>query len=242
MIALIGVVVLVVLGLVVAIPIALILPVVQQARSTARQAQCRNNLKQIGLALHNYHSVHRSFPPAYVADANGKPLYSWRVLILPYLGQDGLYNQFDKTQAWDAPENEAVLNMIPQAYRCPHNPNVASTATAYVGVFGPNSMFQGTEGMPIRNVANGLSNVAMVVESSESMTPWSAPIDLDATKLGAIGTSAGPSSHNPQGGFNALMGDGAVQYIRDVTPMKVLSDLYNISDAPANQDQEIDDQ
>src|SRR5262245_40841618 len=61
--------------------VALLLPAVQAAREAARRAQSSNNLKQIGLALHNYHSVHNTFPPAVVTDASGKPLYSGRVLL-----------------------------------------------------------------------------------------------------------------------------------------------------------------
>ena len=65
--------------------IALLLPAVQAAREAARRTQCSNNLKQIGLAMHNYHDVNQQFPPAYIADADGQPMHSWRVLILPYL-------------------------------------------------------------------------------------------------------------------------------------------------------------
>src|SRR5437867_7559265 len=60
---------------------ALLLPAIQAAREAARRAQSSNNLKQIALALHNYHDVHGSFPPAVVTDANGQPLYSGRVLL-----------------------------------------------------------------------------------------------------------------------------------------------------------------
>ena len=67
---------------------------VAAAQQAAGSAQQKNNLKQIALAMHNYHDVHRTFPPAYQADASGKPLLSWRVLILPYLEQDALYREF----------------------------------------------------------------------------------------------------------------------------------------------------
>src|SRR5262249_50192721 len=73
--------------------VALLLPAVQSAREAVRRAQCVNNLKQIALAMHNYESANGHFPRA-VVDKDGKRLLSWRVAILPYLEQQGLYNRF----------------------------------------------------------------------------------------------------------------------------------------------------
>ncbi len=86
---------------IIAILIALLLPAVQQAREAARRTQCRNNLKQIGLALHNYHDVFNTFPPGYVAKiANNKTssersMFAWGALILPYIEQGNLYQVLD---------------------------------------------------------------------------------------------------------------------------------------------------
>ena len=85
-----------------AVAIALLLPAVQSAREAARRAQCVNNLKQIGLAFHNYHSANNAFPRAAITDKQGKPLLSWRVAILPYIGQQGLYNRFNLDEPWDS--------------------------------------------------------------------------------------------------------------------------------------------
>ncbi|MBM80893.1 MAG: hypothetical protein CMJ78_09905 [Planctomycetaceae bacterium] len=141
MIALIVIVGLLGCGAVVSVPIALMLPAVQQAREAARRTQCKNNLKQIGLALHTYHEMHQSFPPAYYVDDNGKPLYSWRVGILPYLDEQALYDQFDKTKAWDAPENAFILESMPLVFQCPTHEGSVQTNTAYAGIFGQNCAF-----------------------------------------------------------------------------------------------------
>src|SRR6266487_2467467 len=83
---------------IIAVLVALLLPAVQQAREAARRSQCRNNLKQIGLALHDYHSTHNVFPPGYVAGAaypatsNG---WSWCAQLLPYLDQASLYHSIN---------------------------------------------------------------------------------------------------------------------------------------------------
>ena len=73
------------------------------ARQSAIRSQCVNNEKQIGLAIHNYIASHGSFPPAYTQDNAGKPLLSWRVLILPYIEQDALFKEFHLDEAWDSP-------------------------------------------------------------------------------------------------------------------------------------------
>ena len=90
-----------------------------QAREAARRSQCKNNLKMIGLALQNYHDMYRSFPPAFVADENGKPMYSWRVLLLPHLEHAPLYKKYDLSQPWDSPANKAVLDNMPDVFACP---------------------------------------------------------------------------------------------------------------------------
>ncbi len=74
-------------------------------RENAARSQCTNNLQQIGLAMHNYHDRHKTFPPAYTVDKAGKPLLSWRVLILPYLDQEALYKEFHLDDPWDSVHN-----------------------------------------------------------------------------------------------------------------------------------------
>src|SRR5712692_7686431 len=75
--------------------IALLVPAVQKVREAAQRAQCQNNLKQIGLAMHNYHEVHGTFPPGSLPMWWGA---GWATLILPYIEQDALYRQLDLTQ------------------------------------------------------------------------------------------------------------------------------------------------
>jgi prepilin-type N-terminal cleavage/methylation domain-containing protein len=86
---------------IIAVLVSLLLPAVQQAREAARRTQCKNNLKQIGLALHNYHDVHNMFPPGYVADRNRtvanfrKNMYGWNAFLLPMMDQAPVYNQLN---------------------------------------------------------------------------------------------------------------------------------------------------
>lgn len=79
----------------------------QSVREAARRVSCLNNLRHIELALHNYHNAHGCFPPAYIVDESGRPMHSWRVL-LPYLEQEALYDQYDFSEPWDGPNNRKL--------------------------------------------------------------------------------------------------------------------------------------
>ena len=99
------------------------------AREAARSGQCISNLKQIGLGLLNYESRYGCFPPAYVADANGKPLYSWRVLLMAELDRtDGwfggrLAGGFRFDEPWDSPNNRKLHTLTPYTVlHCPSDP------------------------------------------------------------------------------------------------------------------------
>ena len=121
---------------IIAILIALLLPAVQQAREAARRTQCKNNLKQIGLALHNYHDIHLAFPSSYLVqpnvdaimgtpNANGDNGPGWTILfmLLPQIEQANLYNSFNiNLPAWHANNAAQALTPLP-TYRCPSDPS-----------------------------------------------------------------------------------------------------------------------
>lgn len=112
---------------IIAILIAMLLPAVQQAREAARRTQCKNNLKQIGLALHNYHDTYLTFPPGWIgvdpvtrqmAAHHGGSGVGWGTLILPQLDQTPLYNRFDFNVPINAPANKPLITTIIPAFVC----------------------------------------------------------------------------------------------------------------------------
>ena len=148
---------------IIAILIALLLPAVQQAREAARRSQCKNNLKQIGLALHNYHDTFRVFPPGYVARnvAQGDPAsaesgsgFAWGTMILPLMDETAIYNVLDLNgNATDAPNiAENAGSTVIDTFRCPSDPgpdrftvNDGTTdyqlaLANYVGIYGYGSV------------------------------------------------------------------------------------------------------
>jgi len=209
-----------------AIPVALLLPAVQQAREAARRSQCKNNLKQIGLALHNYHDVYGSFPPAYIPDANGKPMHSWRVLILPFIDQAPLYAQYDFSEPWDSAKNSQLLARMPPVYACPSDPtSPGSTTTAYAAPVGKHCIFDGSRATKMGDIIDGTSNTLLVGEVSGAAIPWMKPDDVDISKTPSIGAPGGFGSRHV-GGAHFLMGDGAVRFISSSIAQPTLDALY----------------
>ncbi|SFI87018.1 DUF1559 domain-containing protein [Planctomicrobium piriforme] len=109
---------------IIAILIALLLPAVQQAREAARRSQCKNNLKQVGLAIANYESSHRVFPTARLQTAT-TDWHSWTAMILPYLDQTNVYNIYDTNKVWNDPVNAVAVATIISVYKCPSSPEDA---------------------------------------------------------------------------------------------------------------------
>lgn len=143
---------------IIAVLVALLLPAVQQAREAARRSQCRNHLKQIGLALANYHENYTCYPPGYVSNrpavtgsttwctsnVGGSAQHApWHVMILPFMEFESLYLQFNfnvpfqATSNQMAAPNDAVIKHIP-AYQCPSDRDLGNQPlwTSYVGVQG----------------------------------------------------------------------------------------------------------
>ncbi|MEO1995329.1 MAG: DUF1559 domain-containing protein, partial [Planctomycetaceae bacterium] len=111
---------------IIAILIALLLPAVQSAREAARRTQCKNNLKQIGLALHNYTGTHMYLPPSFCADgASGTGGGEWSIQarILPYMERANLYRSIDFKQSYSHPTNAGVAPMRVDSYLCPSEVN-----------------------------------------------------------------------------------------------------------------------
>ncbi len=213
--------------------LALLLPAVQAAREAARRSQCTNNLKQIGIALHNYHDTYGCFPPAMITDEDGTPRYSWRVAILPFVEQAPLFDSYDSDLPWDDPANEMVgMTSIP-TYRCPSDNLSQSNETNYVMVTG-----QGTiGGLPnvstgIRDIVDGTSNTILVVEIVDSGITWSEPRDLTLEELTLVlndPSANSPSSRHP-GGLNVLMSDGSVRFIANGIDPVQLQNLLQYND------------
>ncbi len=216
--------------------VALLLPAVQAAREAARRSQCTNNLKQIALAFHNYHDVYKTFPPAYIPDENGQPKHSWRVLILPFLECQHIYNQYNFDEPWDSPNNLAVTRQPVPVYTCPSSPGgPGSTETNYMVITGPSTVFDAGKACAFSQILDGTANTIMVVEVAGTGVNWGEPKDLDASTLTfPLGTPGGSTPGSPHpGGLNVAMCDGSVRFIADAVSPQVFNAMITKAGAEA---------
>jgi hypothetical protein len=199
----------------------LLLPAVQAAREAARRMSSSNNLKQIVLGLLNYESAYKKFPPRIGKSADGKPLLSWRVKILPFLEEQALYSEFHLDEPWDSEHNLKLLERMPAVYA---NPRVATLPghTSYLLPYGEDTGWP-EDALRLRDVTDGLSNTIAVVEASgEVAVPWTKPEDLDIDAYpDASWMPAGGS-----GGTNIVMMDGSVRFLSALIDLETLRALF----------------
>ncbi|MDX1945449.1 MAG: DUF1559 domain-containing protein [Pirellulaceae bacterium] len=196
--------------------VALLLPAVQAARTAARRAESSNNLRQIALAVQNYHDTYQVLPPAVVTDASGKPLYSGRVLLLPFLEQGALYDRWNKDEAWDGPNNRALSESKIITFSDPSAANPIPGQTDYLFLTGAGTLFEPGKFLSMPAVLDGTSNTILAVEVKDSGINWAEPRDIDLSQPTAL-----PASHYPVGNQAAFL-DGHIQPIsKNMTPEEI---------------------
>lgn len=200
----------IVVGFIIAILITLLLPSPRSAPGAGRRALCKNNLKQIGLALHNYHDTYGSFPPAFTVDAEGARLHSWRTLLLPFLDQEILYETIDLTKAWDDPVNQEASNTSLTVYQCP-SAFLDSPVTTYLALTGEEFAFDGTSSRMLSDSSDGTSKTVMILEvETAKAVHWMSPEDISGSYLAELNENM-DLSHAP--GTHALFVDGSVRWL-----------------------------
>ncbi len=206
--------------------ISLLRPPMEEARMAARRATSISNLKQIALAMHNYHDTHKSFPAAASSDANGKPLLSWRVHLLPYLAAGQLYEQFHLDEPWDSEHNRKLIDQMPDVYRCFASKLKEKGRTHYVVVVGEGTVFPGREGIPIKEIKDGTSQTILAVEvDDEHSVIWTKPDDLPFDPDNPAKGLGGLYPLFPQG-FVAAFCDGSVHFSLQKIDPEVLRALF----------------
>ncbi len=235
-----------------AVLVALLLPAVQQAREAARRSQSKNNMKQIGLAMHNYADTYNHFPAGTVEndDLEVEERLSWMVSILPYLDQAPLYNQIDMKEGHESATNSPLLSMAIPTYL---NPGLSAEpgATHYIGIAGITeegptaelpSVVAGVFGYNRKtrfaDIHDGTSNTVMVAESTGFTGPWG---QGGASTIRAF--TQQPYINGPdgiggpyRGGCHMLLSDGSVRFVSENIDGKTIEALSTIQGGEALND------
>ncbi|MBM4094130.1 MAG: DUF1559 domain-containing protein [Planctomycetes bacterium] len=177
-----------------------------------RRRRTIDNLTTIGEAIRRYTAANRMFFASSIRDAGRRPLLSWRVELLPYLGHQELHRQFRLNEPWDSPHNKALLDRIPDVYLSPERCDDTTNYVVPVASFTAFGDKRG--GLPLRKFEDGLANTVVLLEVNDaSAVPWTKPADLELNML-TLGRHVGGLRED---GYFVVWGDGSVGRIAAVT-------------------------
>ncbi len=233
---------------IIGILIGMLLPAIQSVRESARSIVCRNNLRQIGLALQNYHSSFMHFPSG-VTDwrlcnsfDQSKRNLAWSVFILPQLEQESLYQQIDLSQAFDSPLNRDAGSQSISVYQCPSatrppKQEDALGITDYGGIYGeringsndpPKGCMIFDDPISIGEITDGTSNTLIVAEDSQfSDGQWINGCNVfdQAFPINAAPEIDNDIRSDHPGGANGVFADGHVQFLSESMEMYTLGGI-----------------
>lgn len=208
--------------------VGLALPAIQKAREQGRRQAATNNLRQLELALINVDSLDGHLPAPAINDDAGKPLLSWRVAILPILGEEQLYRSFHLNESWDSPHNRQLLGRMPKAFGDAAHPELAAAGrTRYEMPVGPGTLFSGGRGPSLGNIPDGSSNTIMLLQAPpEAAVEWTRPQDLTIDPKNPTASL----KLAPSGQIQVGMADGSVQTIGGAIDVGNLRRLFDPAD------------
>jgi hypothetical protein len=184
---------------------------VERARDWVHRRTDAANLQRIGEAMYACNDDRGHLPPAAIESPDGQPLLSWRVALLPYLGEKGLYEQFHLDEPWDSPHNFDLIARMPKVYAHPADPDAAAQGSTYYCVFvGKDTPFGKHTGPNLSRLPGGTLNTLLVVAAAEP-APWTKPQDIPYDSLEPVPRLCGLL----RGGSNVLRADNTVHFVRD---------------------------
>ena len=186
---------------------------------------CVDRLQQITLAMLLYECDHGTLPPAYAVDGNGDRLHSWRVLLLPYLGRQELYDKIRLDEPWNSEHNRQFHKQAVEFYQCP-GANLEPGKTTYSVVVGPEMPFEGSQGKQLADFGPKSAKMILVVERSESVCWMDPTSDVPQTEadMGIKGDNVAIGDSH-RGGSNFGFRDGVVLFLSDTIDTELFGKL-----------------
>lgn len=200
----------------------LMIPVVIAAREAGYRTMSQNNLKQIGLAVQNYHDTFGLLPPGGTFDAKGTGHHGWQTMLLPFIEQAELYRRINFNLPWSAPENQSQFQTQIPTFRLPRNAETVDAKGFALSHYAGNSyLFGKNTSVRLKDITNGTGNTIMAGEANGNFKAWGNPENWRDPSVG-IGT--GPDSFGSSGtpGAAILMCDGSVRNLSANTDPNVL--------------------
>lgn len=218
----------------------IVMPPLEMGRGEARLIQCRNNLKSIGMALHNYTGSFGTFPD--LTSSSESPAASWRVVLRAWIDASPVPTDYNFDQAWDAEVNLPVARQHFLLMQCPaatpDADDLGRRYTGYAAVIGPNTLFPNGRGRRPSEVTRGLSQTIAVVEACGQQIVWTEPRDIELADETLGVNSPGPTPGLLAGlvtgfhreGAHVLFADGSVKLLSNKTSPEVLQDMLRATD------------
>ncbi len=175
------------------------------------------------MAVANYHSANGCYPPPYIADRDGRPMHSWRVLILPYLSETELYNAYNFAEPWDGPNNRKLADRIGSIYLRSGLESDQKQTTSFVAVVGPETAWPGSRCLNENDLGDGTHSTLMVVEVPDGQFRWMEPKDLEFDRMSyRINDGSGQGLGSRLGGARVVSFDTMVRTLPDHFDPKTL--------------------
>jgi hypothetical protein len=196
----------------------------QEYSEAARRMETNSHLKLIGLAFSGYADVHnKTFPPAFNVDNNGKPLLSWRVLILPMLDGGALYDKFHLDEPWDSEHNKNLIAKMPEEYKSPNSKVASEGKTNYLTVRGERTVFPGKKGIKFAEIVDGMENTILMVEVPDNKAViWTKPDDFEYDDEHPLKGLIGMWPN----GFYVVLANGTIKFLLSSIDPKLLKALF----------------
>lgn len=203
-----------------------LLPSLTHPRWVSYRMQSSYCLKDIGLAMHNYHDTYDEFPPAYTVDKHGKPLLSWRVLLLPFMEEEELYEKFHLDEPWSSAANRELISQMPEIYTSPFfRDSRKEGKTPYLAIVDEHdghTVLLPKKSCSFKDIIDGSSNSAIAIDDPAYLVTWTKPDDWDPLELLVLSSFGENEMH----GIHVLLADGSLTTIDQKNRERLVGMIY----------------